>query len=323
MTTSVSQIPTGWLQQDTVVFYVPKYHGTKVASPHLAGFDWFGTLIHSDRGDRMIRTDFDWVWHSEGTPKFLLDLYNKGWTVVIFSNQRSFSDLQTLQNKYQMMVRDLNFEPYLVISFANDLYAKPNPGMYQLFLQLIQLQQPSQASFFVGDNMRGLVGVSNPLYLQGDMDYGFALRTGLAPYTPEEVLPAQPEYIPTNQREFVITVGQQGATKSTFAEYLKTKYGFFIIKRDGQKHIPKLQQLFSQGRNVVFDATNPGSIERKPLLDLAKQYGYRTIIAYASIPGRVYNSLRQRAIPEIALEKYTRNFEQPRSFEADQIYRIN
>ena len=57
----------------------------------VAGFDMDSTLVEPKSGAKFPKDANDWKWWHESVPKKLKELYDTGYKVVIFTNQKGIS----------------------------------------------------------------------------------------------------------------------------------------------------------------------------------------------------------------------------------------
>ena len=166
----------------------------------LAGFDLGGTIIRTNKSNFKGNT---WEWEFMPNSLSVLKYYrDNGYTLVIFSNQNYEGD-----DLFYAMIRNdviistlisLDINPWFLISTQQDIYRKPNTGMWDIFTHyyteamtllndnnLCQHMNPlglinRQLSFFTGDSAgRSEDRTSN--------DKDFAQNVGVRFYTPEQI----------------------------------------------------------------------------------------------------------------------------------------
>lgn len=288
-----------------------------IATENIAGFDLDWTLVRPVHG----------LFPKGPEDKALLpnrlhilsQAKEKGYTIVIFTNQKS-----TTENKLQLnfarvkkcieMLGDIPI--ILLMSTAEDTYRKPNIGMWQVLKQLI----PSiKSGFYTGD------GAGRPQDF-ADSDKMFAQNIGLPFYLPEQIFPSiekiKPEPIlPLPSIEFpigknmVLFVGMQGSGKTTYYEANLLPLGYIHINQDKLGTKAKVMKLFKEslakGLNICVDATNPSLTGRQEFYSLAQNYGYNIITIYFVRDGQGYNKLREKPVPAIAYNMYFKNLIEP------------
>lgn len=312
-----------WQEISTCLY---SYNDQHKSNGHIAGFDLSDTLIHSSKGDQVPRKADDWLWMSDKTPDMLSDLNAKGWTVVIFSNWGYVKDQSVLKDRFENMVKTLNFRPsifYATRKANNDKYYKPNPGMWYLFLKLVKVPI-LPTSFYVGDKAGPMT--NDKARALDDTDYKFAKSAGIEFYDLFDIIPEQqpPNLDNCGNKMLIINVGVQGAGKSTLSNKY-TQKGWVIIKRKKGTHEKQIDKVMKQGLNIVFDATDPTVEDRAPLIQQAKDNGYTAIIFWFSRSGWLNNSLREgkENIDRKWLTAYVNKFETPTTNEGATVYRVN
>lgn len=250
------------------------------------------------------------------------------------------------------MMEEVGIEFPVFASLISDENQKPGIGMWRLFCNLYP-QIPSELdpdSFYVGDRS-GDPQAEDPMFRKGRVeiqkeellelglaedtpvgdDSLFALRIGLNYYLPS-ALPLPEDPIFTGRKELLVMVGQQGSGKTTWACQVAQKYGYIhiaseevpdaLVIKDKKKRLRVIRELLSSGESVIVDATHPSKQSRLELIEIARSYGVPSRIAWLSRPGRPYNELRSRPVPEVALRTYTKNFEGP-SLEETTVFRVS
>ena len=133
---------------DPAVILPTGYIPARKPTNKIAAFDMVDTLVQSASSAPYFMTEHDWVWMYTTIPAYLRWLYTHGWTIIIFTNQRS--DTRKMEYILGEMVRDMGFEPLVWVSTNKDEGAKPHPTMWESFLHVTGVT-PAGCSFFVGD----------------------------------------------------------------------------------------------------------------------------------------------------------------------------
>lgn len=166
---SPTTIKGEWYRQDTDLYL---YVGDGVGKGNvIAGFDMDGTLITTKSGG--FRRGVDDIVVLPGRVAALKDIASKGYTVVVFTNQKSRTEQEKTLNYNRMTkaVTMLGTPVILLMATGNDKYRKPNTGMWEALRQLIP-GVPGSGSFYCGDM---------------ETDRAFAINSGVTFYTWEQI----------------------------------------------------------------------------------------------------------------------------------------
>lgn len=149
----------------------------------------------------------------------------------------------------------------------------------------------------------------------------------------------------TTGRVLTITVGLPASGKSTFAE--KAGFDTAVSLDDcreilwGDKRIQHgpggidallalqetiIRAAMKENKSIIVHNTSILKEHRKPLVQLAKEQGYRTQIIYFDVPAAECikrNQHRDGAVPPGAMEYFIANMEVPTEDEADRVVRYN
>jgi DNA 3'-phosphatase len=164
----------------TTMIYRSLEFGQCTKSHTIASFDLDSTLIEYSNGNVFCK-DLKLMQVMKNRQIILLDLIQKGYTIVIFSNQKCKNEQDRFQKveKLEHAIKLLDVPCVLMASHDNDQYRKPNIGMWEL-LGTYFTNINKDRSFFCGD------AAGRP----GDFaasDKGFADGNGLTFYIPEFV----------------------------------------------------------------------------------------------------------------------------------------
>lgn len=303
-----------WYKNDNVICHIPR---RPVYTRKIAGFDLVHTLIWSSRGDYIPRED--WVWTSEALPNFLKQLSETGWMIVVFSNARKD---EGLVKRVKEMFEDVG-EFFFFASLSNE-YHKPNRAMWDLFVTHWEkcgnsfILDPN--SFFIGD--RGDLESEDPMFRKGLEDAHFAEKIGLNFLLPSELPSCYEPDFPETQ-ELIITIGQQGSGKTTYVRNISKTYPSYQCIHNDEipkgKRLRVITDILKSGMSVIVDGTYPSNASREPIIELAEEHNVPVRFFWFSRPGRYWNSEREKPIPEVALRRYTKEFEYPEG----EVVRIN
>ncbi len=135
----------------------------------IAAFDLDDTLITSkESGKTWTRSATSWKWWDSSVPGKLKALHDKGYFVVIFSNQSKISlkdnkktfkkdmaSLANFKNQLGSILPQLDFPVSVYVATGQDKYRKPRTGMWQELLDDYDLRAEEAIdmanSFYIGD----------------------------------------------------------------------------------------------------------------------------------------------------------------------------
>ena len=314
---------------------VIKKFGNPRHRQRMAMFDFDWTLVKPKSGKTFpAKGDItDWMWLRPEVPSIVKSFYEKGFAIVVFTNQSKRWKEQLIESVLQA----LGVPCTVAIAFDKMDY-KPNRTMFDSFIRDRKFDQ--KKSFFVGDALGRAADFA-------DSDKKFAETIGVRVMAPEEVFPfAEREAVEVKPvkrgQEVVIMVGYPGSGKSTFA---RSTFGSFenyeIVDGDVVKTQSKMllvgKHIIEAGNSVVFDATNPSKERRASFITLAQQYNLpvRCIHVQTSFEEAVArnnarweanhdnaNDNDRKKVPMIAYYVYRKNFEEPSSNEGCVVVRV-
>lgn len=284
--------------------------GETAANPaRIAAFDLDWTLTRNIHG-KFFRDSYDWALLPNRTAT-LTDYKNKGYTIVIFTNQaykgtKLNNSLERINNINAELLR-IDIKPWWFISTTQDNYHKPNTGMWQGLLHYIPTIDMT-VSFFTGD------AAGRPQdHARSDID--FAAGVGLKFYIPEQIFPSVQIKIPTDGINLYIFVGMPGVGKTTFYQNNLAPLGYVHANQDTLKTKDKVLKYVNEslrsGRSVAVDATNPTLLGRREFIAMAATHRVPTMILYFVGNGSGWNKLREKPVPEIAYSIYYKNLVEP------------
>ena len=156
-------------------------------SSKIALFDMDGTLIENKRGRRVI----DWEFFNLFVPQKLRELKEKGFRIVIASNQLGVSlnmvSASDLQKKIEEFISQAGVEASAMLATRKDKMRKPDTGMWMFLLNTLNCNYPIDvnSSFFVGDSAGRIANGTKSKDASSD-DILFAKNCGLQFFTPDE-----------------------------------------------------------------------------------------------------------------------------------------
>jgi len=292
------------------VYYINNYDKNKLKFKKLACFDLDHTLI-KPIGNRKLPKDSEDYEYIKNVREELIKLQNNNYHIIIFSNQ-SGSKLQQVITKVQNIFLELlsvnNLKISIFIATKDDYYRKPHTGMFDLFLQLNNLDiNDLEKIFYCGD----AAGRKKDFACS---DYAFSFNLSLKYYNnpdrikfyvPEEIFLKQKMYFNPNckdkplqfvnnyyknyndiikkielpriiiKQEIIVMCGLPGSGKSNIAYNL---YGqqdnYIIISKDIYKtrSMTIIKQSLKKKLSIVVDDTNIDIKNREPYINLAKEH---------------------------------------------------
>eukprot|EP01022_Parablepharisma_sp_SALTPOND_P008886 TRINITY_DN1371_c0_g1_i1.p4 TRINITY_DN1371_c0_g1~~TRINITY_DN1371_c0_g1_i1.p4 ORF type:complete len:449 (+),score=64.45 TRINITY_DN1371_c0_g1_i1:17727-19073(+) len=292
-------------------------------SDKIISFDLDGTLIETKSGATFAKNKTDWkLWNSR-IPTILKDYLEKGYRVVVFSNQAGLGGgkvkMPDFQEKLDAIQKALGVPLLVVAATQKDEYRKPDKGMWRYFNEKLNggIKVDLSASYYVGD-AAGRPAAPGRKKDFSDSDLKFALNVGLKFQTPEEfflekpavgvpkvppvALAFDPTRVPTagavlkgldvtekvtkDIQEVVIFVGPPAAGKSTFWQNYMSSY--IRVNRDTlktkEKCIAVLDKSLGEGKSCVVDNTSPTKEDRKLYINVAKKHGVPVRCFWFNVP---------------------------------------
>ncbi|OAT06353.1 polynucleotide kinase [Blastomyces gilchristii SLH14081] len=306
---------------------------------HIAAFDLDSTLIATKSGRRFATNQHDWKWWSPTVPGKLKELNDKGYLVVVISNQKAISlkkdlkggsleskSLSIFKQKVTAVMQTLGVPSSIYAATENDEFRKPRMGMWSEMLDDYDLDVAGsldlEQSVFVGDAAGR----------EGDhscVDRDFAANVGIPFKTPEEFFlneapkpisrafdpkayivgssEAEPNitFSKRNDTELVIFCGSPGSGKSTFYWKYLEPLGYERVNQDTLKSRPKClkvaKEYLQAGKSVAVDNTNAGTETRAFWTELAKEVNVPIRCIYLSTPPQIckHNDAVRAANPKI------------------------
>ena len=256
-------------------------------------------------------------------------------TIIIFSNQLGISIGKT--NEEDIIFKVTNIQNKLNIPFIflaskeDDINRKPRPGMFNFIQSELDFKINKKNSFYVGD----MAGRKKD---KDDTDLKFALNIKLKFYTPEEYfkginedkevsgykLDSNLESIPvTNikKKELIIISGLPASGKSTLAKSIIANHNanFFSKDLNGTKFKKLIIQSLKNEETTIVEGLFSTNARRKEMIDLAKEYDYKTRLIQMQVPIdiayhlNIYRTLfeNNKKIPSIVYNIYKKQYELP------------
>ena len=288
----------------------------------VAGFDFDWTIVRP-KGNR---TRFpkngdvnDWTWLRAGVVDTMRRWYDKGWCIVIFTNQK---DGGWKIDRVRNAAKALGFPVLIVAAIAKEEY-KPNPILWESMLTWKRTEKQGKRtvdlanSFFVGDAM-GRAGD------WADSDKKFADAIGIKAIGPESAFPLpEREHVDielSDKQEVIIMVGYPGSGKSTTARRIADQNGTYEVVSGDELKTPariirEMRRIIKENKSPIIDATNPTSEGRKNIMEVAAKEGvscFRIIHVTTSMEDSMARNVeREKAVPSIIYYVYRKRFEKP------------
>lgn len=311
--------------------FYPKIHNY---IENVAGFDMDGTIIKTKSGKVFAKDKHDWMFLFDDISEKLNSL-SKTKTIIIFSNQLGISIGKT--NEEDIIFKVTNIQNKLNIPFIflaskeDDINRKPRPGMFNFIQSELDFKINKKKSFYVGD----MAGRKKD---KDDTDLKFALNIKLKFYTPEEYfkginedkevsgykLDSNLESIPvTNieKKELIIISGLPASGKSTLAKSIIANHNanFFSKDLNGTKFKKLIIQSLKNEETTIVEGLFSTNASRKEMIDLAKEYNYKTRLIQMQVPIdiayhlNIYRTLfeNNKKIPSIVYNIYKKQYELP------------
>ncbi len=291
----------------------------------IAAFDYDWTLVCPKEGKTFPKDVDDWTWLYPCIPDQLKRYNEEGYCVVIFTNQSK----QWKVDQIQTVAQSLEIPLFIVVATEKADY-KPNPILYEALVGPSTVDKTT--SFFVGDAL-GRKGDF------ADSDKVFAENVGLKCYSPEEFFVVKhgqdqehthevPALNLSGSKQVIIMVGYPGSGKSSVAKKVCEDERFVLIQGDvhttSAKMIKAAGAYVSEGKSIVFDATNSSCKKRYEYIGFARKHDYEIVCVHVSTSlDEAYkrNKLRdpENQVPKIAYSVYTKYFEPPTTDEGFEV----
>lgn len=307
-----------WNRIPGLVYYIPK----SISLHKVIIFDLDGTLITRRNGKIPKYPDNDsdnWIFLSPDVPSILMQYKNKGFTILIFTNQSRYNE--HVQKRIDMVREYLSTEYKIdcsILIATSEEYRKPALSSLQIFRNF----EPEEL-IVCGD---AIGNTPYPPYNWSDVDYQFYVNLSRkyqnAKFmSPLEIFPTNiPRLLQEIDEDVVVMVGNPGSGKSSFAHQLA---GYTVLTQDELKTVQKMDAAFMKNSKVVIDATNPSIIKRKHWIDLARSRGMSVAIVWMTINGYPFNEVRENPVPDIVYNMYSKHFEEPTEEEGAVVYRAH
>jgi bifunctional polynucleotide phosphatase/kinase len=276
----------------------------------MAMFDYDWTLVKPISNGTFSKSLDDWKWITEKVPEILQNYYDKGYCIIIISNQTRNTEMKLQQITNVLSTLKI---PSLIAVGYEDIDKKPNRTMFDLIKKNKKIDM--NKSFYVGD----------ALGRQGDWsdsDKKFAENINIKQiYSPDDLFAiADDEKIIIKEydnQEIIVLVGYPGSGKTTIANTFDTKK-YMVINGDifitSKKMIKESEKYIKNNFSIIFDATNPSIEKRKEYIDFAnsKNIPIRCINVETDITTAMFrNNKRDKVIPKITYYVFRKKYVKP------------
>ena len=119
-----------------------------------AGFDLDGTLIRTKSKRRFPKDKYDWILMNERVKSKLKGLYEDGYTIIVFTNQKNLEKRMKksdFRDKCMSIQQKLEVPLIFYVSLQNNYMRKPFPGMFEHYVGKLIEPLIFGESFYVGD----------------------------------------------------------------------------------------------------------------------------------------------------------------------------
>lgn len=284
----------------------------------IAAFDYDHTIIKPKSGAIVPKDIYDWIWLRPNVPNILQKIYEKGYCIMIFTNQSKDWKLKQIKNVLEI----LNIPIFVSVATNKEMY-KPNPS---IFYNAVTKEWDKKLSFYCGDALGRAADWSNN-------DLLFAKNIGIKIKEPEEIFPIKIKQLSktdysNKEQEMIIMIGYPGSEKSTLASKFNEKQ-YEIISGDELKTISKMlkkaKEAIDNNKSVIIDSTNPSKKRRAIFIELAKHYRIpvRCFFIDISMEEAIYrNNQRAKGVPKIVYNIFKKNFEYPIEEEGCKVIKV-
>ena len=331
----------------TLITFQNQFRPTKGKGVKVLFADLDHTLITPNGNHVFPKALNDWKWKNDAIVPKLKDMYNKGYEIVIVSNQKKMSG-DDVKTKATMIYDNLKL-PFVFISGHSDMYyRKPQLGLWDLLIEYIfkdakNIDMPS--SVFIGDSEADLYFARNTnikfihtdSFFLGIKDTKFAkiedAEHPLTKWVSNTVHNLPP--LQASTKHLVVMVGSPASGKSYYSKELEKK-GFIRINKDSMKTDKIAENAFNngikEGRSIVIDNTNPTKEARAKWINAAKKASYHVTIVWMNFPISVVEYLdnyriakyksQDYHVPIVAMRVYYKKLEVPTQQECDTLLEI-
>lgn len=280
-------------------------------------YDW--TIVKPKNNATFPKDIDDWEWLRPNVPEVIKAYYARGYAVYIVTNQSKEWKVKHIE----IVMAELHIP--LTICVARDKAEyKPSPFLYNEALSDDQRQKlDTHKSFFCGDAL-GRNGDHS------DSDLKFAEAIGLKCKSPEDLFPFEQKKKTVvevkSTQEVIIMVGYAGSGKTFLSNTIFAPAGYVVMHGDDLKTSAKMIKMatphITDGKSIVFDATNASKKKRSEYIAFAKKHNAPVRCVYVSTSmdeSMARNKEREHPVPRIVYSVYNKNFEMPTTDEGCEV----
>ena len=280
-----------WTTTDN--YTIGKTKDIDLTNQKIAAFDLDDTIIKPSDGQKFSKGSDDWEFYNDQVIKKLTEYSNKGYFIVIISNQKGISrgqiKIEDWQEKIEKIAGLYNNDLFIFCALKDDMYRKPRTGLWDKFIK-----GNLKDSFFCGDAGGLFKRTVNGINLNkdfSDSDAKFAHNIGIEfihrdhfiygvennynisyPVDFSQLKEIKHKFESLKCQEVIINVGFPASGKSTFTKNYIISKGYECINQDTLKTKQKCLKLFIEnlqnGKSIVVDNTNLSKDSRKMFIDI-------------------------------------------------------
>ncbi|KAH9394645.1 hypothetical protein TYRP_004700 [Tyrophagus putrescentiae] len=156
-TDNTSDLTVQWTEDETKRIIVGKFRGGGQASPLIASFDFDYTLVVPKSGKTYPVDGSDWKLLDSRLPKFFSDYVEKGYRLVVVSNQGGIEkgkvNVNEVKKRFNDSIVALGQPCLVLIATHDDIFRKPRIGLWSYLSEELQpsVDIDFERSFYVGD----------------------------------------------------------------------------------------------------------------------------------------------------------------------------
>ena len=275
----------------------------------MAIFDYDWTLVRPISNGTFSKYLEDWKWLTPNVPDVLKKFYDKGYCIVVISNQTRNTEMKITQITNALTTLSI---PCLLTVAFEEADKKPNNTMFNMIVENKKIDM--EKSFYAGD----------ALGRQGDwsdVDKKFAENINIKNiYSPDDLFETKiefPKIKESKNQEVIVMVGYPGSGKTSIANtFSPEKYK--VISGDdfssSKKMIIEAEKYIRNDFSVIFDATNPTIEKRKEYIEFANKYNLKIRCIHVSTDmaeSMFRNNKRNKVIPKVTYFIFRKKFVKP------------